>query len=82
MRQLKRRLDRLNIQMGLGPETDEEREAREAADAIGRARALDQGLPPPPPCQIRRYRPGEPRLSSADAIKLARERCMEQAGLL
>jgi hypothetical protein len=78
VRLLTRRLDRLNIQMGFGPETAQQRQTREAADAILRCRAARLGLPPPPPCAIQRYDPRKPRRSAAEAIKEARARRRER----
>jgi hypothetical protein len=71
----------LDEQIGLGPETAEQKESREAADAIRQSRAARLGLPPPPPCPVIRHDHRRARRSAAEVIKEARARRREQVAL-
>jgi hypothetical protein len=83
MRLMTKRLARLEVRMGVGPETPEQQRAREAVETLRRRineRLVRQGLPPrtwPAPSA----HPGKGNLSIIDILRAGRRRCAEGAAV-
>ena len=79
MRPMNRRLARLEVRMGAGPETPEQRWARGAVETLRRRineRRIRQGLPPHTWPERRAY---TDNLSIIDVLLAGRRRCAEEA---